>query len=600
MPDKLGLGFSDQLTSGLGPSGGKKGEVKLSGRGWTQAIFLILLFSGLSVVLVRLIWLMVLFGPTYRRMSEENRLRVVPIKAARGVIFDKDRNPLALNKPVYRIIISSKPGGANEGNRFRTITRQEALGRMAQGADLELVEEIGREYTGGLATSHLLGYLGEVASEEVKSGGFTPGDIVGRGGIEEEYDRLLRGQDGARLLEVDTTGLVVREVGKRDPVDGKDLVLSLDFNLQEAAMAALSGRKGAVVVENPENGAILALVSSPGFDPDQFDFSREVTDARGTEKLQQVFADPDRPLFNRAIAGTYPPGSTFKIVSAIAGLESKVIDRDYRFDDKGFVTLGTLQQRFSNWYFTQYGRTEGQIGVVRAITRSTDTFFYRLGELLGVDRLADWSRKFGLGRETRIDLPGEAAGLVPDPIWKQRERGENWFLGDSVIMAIGQGNLLTTPLQINRMTGVIATGGKLCRPKIVNNQGDKASSCQELAISRENLDLVKSGMYGACETGGTAFPLFEFPSQKERIAIACKTGTAEYGEVKNRTHAWLTAFVEKQVAAEHGRGPVSITVLVEGAGEGSKVAAPVARRVLAAYFGVEDNYNYSTLSGVGE
>ncbi len=591
---RFGLGFADSLFHrSISSRKGMVPEVKVAGRGWTVALFLIPVFGGFAAIFVRLVWLTAVMGESYRSLSDGNRVRVVATKAARGLIFDKQGRLLVANEPIYRI----KKEGIKDGESpsYKFILRGEALSLMAGGRETEVLEDVGRDYKYKVATSHLLGYVGDASADEVKEGKYIVGDRIGRTGIEQEYDQLLRGEDGARLVEVDTGGQLLHEIGRKDPRPGENLRLSIDANLQEIAYGAFAGKPGALIASNPVTGEVLALVSSPGFDPVLFDGS-EVSSA----KVSQVFTDSLRPLFNRAIAGTYPPGSTFKVISAIAGLESGTIGRDFRYEDKGFVVLGDNKQSFSNWYFTQYGRTEGSVGVSRAIARSTDTFFYRVGEMLGADKLSSWARNFGLGQLTRIDLPGEVSGLVPDPAWKLKVKGERWFLGDTVIMAIGQGNLLTTPVQINRMTAIIASGGMSCHLRLVGLSAGEKTDCGKLPIEEANRKLVIEGMYGACAEGGTAFPLFNFPNKENRIPVACKTGTAEFGDPKNRTHAWLTAFVEEGVSRPYGRDPIVITAVVEAGGEGSRAAAPIVRKVLTGYFGVEDKYNYGAIVGNGE
>ena len=574
----LGAGFADAVWGGVGKPSLTGGErISVSGKGWTVMLFTIPLVCGFLAVLVRLVWLMLVFGPVYRELSNENRIKVVPLPARRGVIYDRNGEIIAANRPVYRV---KRETGGGEAV-YETISRKDALLRIADFKDADLIEDVGRDYRYGVVMAHILGYLGQATREEVEKNDFKGLDLLGRSGVEELYDSGLRGRDGARLLEVDTGGEVLREIGREEPVAGRDLRLTVDVKLSEKTYEALGGLRAAVVVENPETGEILVMVSSPSFDPGVFS-------GGSGEEVRAVLDGKDRPLFNRAISGQYPPGSTYKIVSAMAGLENSVISADFKYEDKGFVVLGN--QTFNNWLYTQHGRTEGVINVVGALTRSTDTFFYKLGELVGVEKLAGMSRKFGLGDITGVDLPGEATGLVPDPKWKLKVKGERWFLGDSLIMAIGQGNLLVTPLQVNQMGAVVASGGLFCRPRVVEGE----NNCHNLGFKKENVDLVKQGMYAACAKGGTAYPLFDFPkSGPEQIAVACKTGTAEYGDPKGRTHAWLTAFVEGKVAREYGREPVVVTVLVESGGEGSGVAAPIVRKILASYFDVEDKYNYS-------
>jgi len=428
------------------------------------------------------------------------------------------------------------------------ISREKALFLEAQGREAELLVEVGRDYPFSQSLAHVLGYLGQASPEEVEKRERKLGDLVGRTGIEEEHDLPLRGQDGGELLEVDTNGVTLRRIGHQEPIPGEDLTLTIDIALQEAAFRTLEGKKGAVVAQDPETGEILALVSSPSFDPDY---------------LEEALQDKRLPMFNRAISGAYPPGSTFKVVTAAAGLEEGKITADSKIEDKGVIVVGTY--RYANWYFTQYGKTEGVIDLVKAIKRSTDTFFYKVGEFVGAQKLVAWGKAFGLGQKTGIDLPGEAPGFLPDP------SGARWFLGNTYHLSIGQGALGLTPLQVNQMAAVIASGGKLCQPYLIKT--DKVTPCQDVGLKEETIRLITEGMKEACSPGGTAFPFFDFTPQ-----VACKTGTAEFGDPAGRTHAWLMAF------APFDNPEIVVTALVEAGGEGSYVAAPVVKKVMEAWF----------------
>lgn len=518
-------------------------------------IFYGLLMIGLLVLVARLAELQLIWGFRNRAIAEGNRIRKIINPAPRGIIYDRKGRALVRNIPLYRV---KKVGCEEEsGSCFEEITREEALkieageGRVKE----ELRMDVGRDYVYGSVLAHVLGYLGEANKEEVEKGLYGLGDLVGRMGIEEGYDRVLRGQDGGEVIEVDSEGKKIREIGKIEPIAGKDIHLSLDAALSQVAYQALEGKVGAVVATEAKTGRVLALVSSPAFNPQQLS--------------EEVLTDKSLPMFNRALGGAYPPGSTFKIVTAVAGLEEGKIDEETTYEDTGEIRIG--EYSYKNWYFTQYGRKEGVINLVRAIKRSTDTFFYKVGEWVGATKLAEWGRAFGLGRKSGIDIPGEVAGLVPDPEWKEKTTGERWFLGNTYHLAIGQADLLATPLQVNLMTSVIANGGELCSPKV--KQEEKVQPCQDLKLKSATLRLVSEGMKEACSTGGTAFPFFTFQPQ-----AACKTGTAEFGDPKGRTHAWLTAF------APADSPEVVVTALVEAGGEGAYVAAPIVKEVMNAYF----------------
>ncbi len=503
----------------------------------------------------RLFELQIILGSKYRALAEENRIKKEVMPAPRGVIYDRNKKPLVKNKPIYRL--AKEDCDLASGDCFEEITREEALKIEAAGGKKaeRLRLDVGRDYLYGQSLAHVLGYLGEASEGEVESGQWKLGDLVGRTGIEEEYEEILRGQDGGVIYEVDTLGNRVREIGRVEALPGRDLHLSIDARLSEVAYKALEDKPGAVVAFEAQTGQILVLISSPSFDPNQI----------SSEDL----SDEKKPMFNRAIGGQYPPGSTFKIVTAAAGVEENKVDKDTTYEDVGFIQIG--EYVYKNWYYNQYGRTEGEIDLVQAIKRSTDTFFYKIGEWVGANKLAEWGRAFGLGQETGIDLSGETAGLVPTPKWREKTIGEKWFLGNTYHFAIGQADLLTTPLQVNLMTSVIANNGELCQPKVRNEE--RKEECQDLGLKQETLRLIKEGMKGACSSGGTAFPFFDFSPQ-----VGCKTGTAEFGDPEERTHAWLTAF------APVDNPEIVVTALVEAGGEGSDVAAPIVKEVMEAWF----------------
>lgn len=564
-------------------------------------VFVFVLIFGLGILFIKVFTLTIIEGRRYRQAALGNRIRETKIRAPRGIIYDRKGVSLVRNIPTFLLsngeVYFEENKGSNSGR---------------------IVESVAREYIYGELTSHVLGYTAEISPEELaesreKTDGVSPdykaGDIVGKTGIELSYNSLLRGKDGKELVEVDAFENIVRVLGKVEPEPGKNISLSLDINLQRIAREELLGKKGAVVVEDPETGAVLSLYSSPSFDANKF--------IRG-EGLEEILEDEERPLFNRAISGEYPPGSAFKIITAIAALEEGTVEKDTQFEDTGILTVGRFS--YGNWYFTQYGKKEGMVDIVKALKRSNDIFFYKAGEGVGIDKLSMWAKKLGLGF-LGIDIPAEAEGLMPDPSWQKEVKGENWYLGNTYHVAIGQGDILATPLQVNAWTNVIANAGKLCRPHLMSNLSHLSTLsnlCEDLGIKKESIDLVREGMREACAPGGTGWPLFKFkvpfdsaqdkqsstlrlrsgqefkvdgvdfleveeatPSGKNwvHIPVACKTGTAEFGDPKGRTHAWFTAF------APVANPQISVTVLVEGGGEGSYVAAPIAKKIFEAWFG---------------
>ena len=527
-------------------------------------LFLGFLIIGFLLLIGRLFELQIIFGSQNRALAEGNRVKKEVIPAPRGIIYDRQDRELVRNVPIYRVKMAVEEcDGRIEC--FKVILREQALEMESKNQTDNLRMDIGRDYLYGETLAHVLGYLSEANQEEVTSGQYQLGDLVGRMGVEQEYDFWLRGQDGGEIYEVDAHGNKVRQIGRVEPTVGKDLHLAIDAKLSEVAFQALDGQQGAVVASDPNNGQILVLVSSPSFNPDLMNKSLEA-DQQSTQKIKDFLNDPLKPFFNRAISGVYPPGSTFKIVTSMAGLEEGKISESTIFEDTGGIRIG--EYSFKNWYFTQYGRTEGEVDIVKALKRSVDTFFYKVGEWVGAEQLSKWALAFGLGKKTEIDLPGEVSGFVPSPENKEELTGERWFLGNTYHFAIGQGDLLTTPLQINLLTGIVAKDGSWCQPELNTNLDKK---CQSLKLTGKNLDLVKEGMRQACSSGGTGYPFFNFEPQ-----VFCKTGTAEFGDPDDRTHAWFTAFITD-------KPEIVVTSLVEKGGEGSAVAAPIAKQVIETW-----------------
>jgi penicillin-binding protein 2 len=555
---------------------------------------LIFLFFGFG----RLVDLQIISGGYYRQLADGNRIRRIPIKAPRGEILDRTGKSLARNTPVYKLATFTDSGVVKE---TQEIHRDQAL--SIQASDTEeanrLLVEVAREYPLGPAGAHLIGYVNEVGEKEIgrqadcANSGFDTqymlGDLKGRAGVEQQYECELRGVNGEELIEVDARGKLVRRLGRRDPIPGRNIQLTIDGDLQNVAYNALldapnekgtapfreSGGvvQGGLVVENPQNGEILVLASVPSFDP-----------ATLRDNYASLVQDKSLPFFNRAIGGSYHPGSTFKIVTSTAGLEAGKIDANFRYTDTGFIQIG--QSTFRNWYYGRYGRGEGEMDLTRAIARSTDTFFYKVGEMVGVEGLAEWSTAYNLGRPTGVDLPGEAAGLVPTPEWKERVLGERWYLGNTYNFSIGQGDLTATPLQINTVASVIASEGKWCKPHVLQTDEAKwkKDNCRDMGLKSETLHLVKAGMLGACSPGGTAGQFFTYHPEgtPANARVACKTGTAEVGN--DRTHAWFTSFGPIMPESGDIMPQISATVVIEQGGEGSTVAAPVIKKIYEAYF----------------
>ncbi|KKT80779.1 MAG: Penicillin-binding protein 2 [Candidatus Azambacteria bacterium GW2011_GWA1_44_9] len=527
-------------------------------------IFYVCVVFVLLVFLARLFVLTIVAGDKNRQLAEGNRIRLVEVEAERGQIFDRYGRVLAISETYFVL---------KKGDSEREITFDEAqkledqglAGEYFIGDEGKIERRVRRKYALGEAAAHVLGYTSVVQEEErANQVDLALTNARGRLGIEASYDQFLTGRVGKRLIEIDAVGSNVAVLGEKESVRGRNIHTTLDGDLQRVAYEALrkyardsQSNRGAIVIANPNTGEVLGLVSFPSFDP--MDIGRSVS-------------NQDNPFFNRAVLGSYPPGSVFKINSALAGLESGQVDANWEVDDVGRFELGG--QIFSNWYFNQYGKTDGLIKMERAIKRSNDVYFYRLGEKVGLDTLRQMAIKLGFGQKTGIDLPSEALGLVPDGVWKRVAIGDEWYLGDTMHLAIGQGYMLTTPVQVMGMTSYVASG-KLTKPFIVNKI-ESGLDASEISIGlkiggeglarEDSLNLVRAGMVGACESGGTGAPFF-----RADYKIACKTGTAE--EAGGKPHAWFTVY------GPVGNPQIVMTVLVERGGEGSAVAAPVAKEV---------------------
>lgn len=534
----------------------------------------LLAFFGLFL---RVFHLQIIEGEKNRELADSNRIQIKVIHAPRGVIYDRSGKILAENNPGFRL---------NE----KFISRDEALSLEAKSDPNFLNMEIDtiRFYPLGKAFSHVLGYVGQISPQELEDEtykkNYKTGDRLGRAGIEQIYEAVLRGKDGAEIIEIDATGKRLRALRKVDPIPGKNIYLSLDADLQKVAFQALEKKIaeagvccGAAVAQDPKSGEILALVSFPAYDNNAF------TDPKRNKEVSAYITSQNAPLLNRAISGSYPPGSTFKITSALAGLSLGKINASTEIEDTGIMHLGPWS--FSNWYFTQYGGKDGMVDVTKALQRSNDIFFYRVGEMVGEKGLGEAAKMLGFGKKLGVDLPGEAEGLVPDGAWKEKNIGEGWYPGDTLHMAIGQGFLLATPLQILAQTSYIATDGGLTTPHLIkkitapNGFLIKEYNYQMLKkniFKKEDLALVKVGLAKVPKEGGTAWPFFNFS-----IPTAGKTGTAEYGDPRGRTHAWYTSY------APADDPKIAATVLIEAGGEGSSITAPVVLEIYTWYFNLD-------------
>jgi penicillin-binding protein 2 len=599
-------------------------------------IFFLIIFGSLLVG--RIAWLQLVRGDYYSARAEGNSVRTQRIEAKRGIIYDRAGLPLVRNAAnfILYLVPSDLPRSAEkidevlqragaiiypvEPEKVGVFTAglKEKLSRI-KGSLANSIQPIfildnlsydqamlfglaetempgivlsakdRREYLAGgaLSFSHVLGYTGKVNDNDLERYGqsYLPIDYIGKSGVENSWEKELKGESGARKVEVDVLGHEKKVISEAPAANGKNLLLSLDYDLQKKSeeiliaklKAARMDNRAVVVIMDPNNGEVLSLISLPAYDNTVF--------ARGikTEEYAKLANAPDKPLFNRAVSGEYPSGSTVKMVVAAAALQEKIISENTTVLSVGGLRVG--QWFFPDWKAGGHGRT----GVRRAIAESINTFFYYIGGGfdnfvgLGVERIAKYMRLFGLGMETGIDLPNESAGFVPSKEWKEKVREERWYVGDTYHLAIGQGDLLVTPLQAANWTAVFANRGTLYQPHVVkailSEDNKKVEPIQPKIIRQEmvddyNLEVVRQGMRQTV-VSGSAQKLKSLP-----VEAAAKTGTAQWGTNKN-PHAWFTVF------APYKNPEIVVTVLVEEGIEGSQISLSVAQDILQYYFNRE-------------
>jgi len=553
---------------------------------------------------LNIFYLQIIQGAYFRKRSLENRTQVIPLPAPRGKIFTRDGKILVTNRPAFSVLFSglNLPESAVRESiakisalfnipvnilkekvtaQARTpllpvhfvedISRQELVRLSEISYDLPgtvITVESRRKYVYGDFASHIIGYLGEINKEELaKLAGYRPGQIIGKAGIEREFDRELRGIDGGKQIEINALGKQTALLGREEPIPGNNLKLTINFQLQRLAEEALAGKKGAIVVLNPQNGEILAWVSKPSFNPELF--LKRLT----PQECAKIFADPEHPLLNRAIQGQYPPGSTFKIVTAIAALEEKKITPETIFNCRGEFSLRRGGQVFRCWKEEGHGR----IDLHEAIVQSCSVYFYHAGLLVGPDDLAKYAKAFGLGKPTGIGLGPEKGGVVPDPHWKRGVIKRGWFGGDTVNFSIGQGYLLVTPLQMANLIAAVATRGKMYRPylvkEIISPEGKILKSFEkklgkEVRLSPKTWEILRAGLTGVVEERKGTGRFVRIKGLK----IAGKTGTAE--NPFGKEHAWFVCFAPVEDPQ------IAMCVFVENGGQGAVAAVPLARHIL--------------------
>ena len=576
--------------------------------------------AAFLILLVRLFYLQVIEGEEYGRLSENNCIRLQSIDPPRGLIYDRQGRLLVDNRVSFDLSIvprDARPVEATirrlagysgldqaqleaqvtrgrQQSAYRPVLLRQDIDRNALAAiearryDLPGVEVdvmARRHYLQGESAGHLLGYLGEINADELACGrypGCRRGDLIGKCGAEKSFESYLRGERGGRQVEVDARGQVVRVLKTVAAQPGKNLRLSIDQRVQIVAETALGENAGAVVAVDPTNGQVLVMASQPSFDPNRFVGGISHAD------WQELVSNPKRPLENKAIQAEYPPASTYKVVTALAGLQEGVIDRHVKIFCPGQMTYGNRVYRC--WKKGGHG----SLDVVEAITQSCDVFFYQTGIKLGVDRLAWYAKGCGLGAPTGINLDNEQGGLIPTSEWKQRRYGVGWQGGETLSIAIGQGFDLVTPLQMAMLTAAIGNGGILYRPELIkaveNPEGRVVDSVEPAVVGRipvrpEVLALVQEGLFRVVNAERGTARRIRLPE----IEISGKTGTAQVYSRKGdadrgapvadhlKDHAWFTAYAPS-------RNPrIAVAVIVEHGEHGSSAAAPVAKAVIQAY-----------------
>ena len=579
------------------------------------------------LIFIRLFYLQVINGEELRRLSENNCIRLQSTDPSRGMIFDRNGVLLVDNRPAFDLNIVLKDAKPVEQtvkklSKYINVPESELMSKIENDKTASLYKpillkkDIGRDalaaievrkfdlpgvavdvkprrhYLERRTAAHLIGYLSEINADELNSGeypGYTVGDYIGKFGIEKIFESFLQGKRGGRQVEVNVMGQVVRILKTVDAEPGQNLYLTIDLRVQKKAEELLKDVAGAVAAMDPQTGQILALASSPSFDQNIF------VDGMSHEQWDALVSNPLRPLENKAIHGEYPPASTFKIITAIAGLEEGIIDKNTTLYCPGYYKYGNRVYRC--WKPAGHD----SVNVVKALTESCDVFFYQVGQKLGIDRLSMYAIASGLGSPTGIDLDHEAAGLIPTAEWKKRRTGVAWQGGETLSVAIGQGYDLATPLQMLVFISAVANGGKMYKPlilKSVYSPGgsvileSKSQLAGKLPVSKQTLQIIKEGLWNVVnDKKGTAWI-----AHVEGLDISGKTGTAQVvGRSKERglseeelshrlkSHAWFVAY------APSDNPKIAVSVIVEHGSHGSSAAAPIAREVIKTYFGQDEN-----------
>ncbi|PKL72373.1 penicillin-binding protein 2 [Candidatus Kuenenbacteria bacterium HGW-Kuenenbacteria-1] len=586
--------------------------------------FFLILLLGLVILAGQIFFLQFFKGVFYQKLAEENRIRIQTISPDRGVIYDRFGKILARNIPNFSLffIPADLPKEKKELNKliiqvakivnqdpnyfkkliddsksysFEPILIQENLtyeqtilfkiASTTGFGGINLIEQTKRQYLTGPFFAHILGYLGKINPiEKEQNSEYSLTDYIGKTGLEFFYEKTLRGISGKKQIEVNSLGKEEKIIVQKPSQTGDSLILSLDLDFQEKIAQVLLNvlkkvkqSKATAVALDPKTGKILAMVSLPSFDNNLF------TQGISQENYQKLINNPDKPFLNRAISGKYPPGSTIKLIMALAGLEENIINQNTIIYDKGVIGIPHQYDPKITYYFHGWQRSGlGPMNVIKAIAKSSDIFFYTIGggyqnfKGLGVEKIVEYFKKFNLENLSGIDLPNEAKGFIPTPEWKEKNKNEQWYLGNTYHLSIGQGDLLVTPLQVALWTATIANNGIIYQPqmvdKIINSKGYLVKENFPKIIKKDfikikNIKIVQKGMEEAMSSGETK-SLSSLP-----IKVAGKTGTAENFGDKN-PHAWVTVYVPAE------NPEIVLTILVENGGWGSVTAVPAVKEIL--------------------
>ncbi len=585
-------------------------------------IVVILLLVGISILFFRLGYLQIIKGAEFRQKSDNNSIRYRNIKPLRGLIMDRNGVVLVDNRPSFDVLYIPNKVKGNElsveklkefyKSKSLEFSSDQSIPETAkQYSPIKLEKNVSMEkvalveanalnlpgvyidvspvrlYLDGEILAPVIGYTGEISKEDLEKSNdeYAYGDILGKHGLEKFFDAYIRGRRGAELVEVNVYGKEIKNLGRNDPVSGSNLVLTIDADLQKAVGEAFEGRAGAAVVLDTRDGSVLAMFSSPSFDPNLFNSGISYDQ---WDKLQN---NPFAPLSNKAISGQYPPGSTYKLIVAAAALEEGIITPDTKVLCKGSFTLGN--RTYCCW--KKHGH--GYVNLHQAIVESCDVYFYTVGKMLGVDKIAEYAKRFGLGEVSGIDLPGEKSGLIPTKEWKLKRRKSAWQMGETISISIGQGFNLTTPLQLANAFSAFANGGTLWRPRLVKYIESTDGKIYkeflpekrgELKLSPKTVEILNSALWGVVnEPGGTGHA-----ARMLNIDVCGKTGTSQVlglpEDEKARRMKKIGAFYKDHALfvcyAPLKNPEIAVAVILENAGGGGAVAAPVARKILTAYF----------------